>query len=114
MKLLVCGGRDFGEQDYVNSFLDGINDDEAVTMLIHGGAAGADSLAGWWAQSRGIHTAVVSAMWSTHGPKAGPLRNRAMLILEPKLVVAFPGGRGTASMVALARNAGIAVIESWK
>lgn len=114
MKILVCGGRDFREADYVNSFLDGIYDSEPVTMLIHGGAAGADALGAAWAKSRGIHSARVDALWDAHGKAAGPMRNRAMLALGPDLIVAFPGGSGTASMIALGKKAGITVMESWR
>jgi hypothetical protein len=34
---------------------------------------------------------------------------------KPDLVVAFPGGKGTAGMVTLARNAsvGVIVVDSW-
>jgi hypothetical protein len=42
---------------------------------------------------------------------AGPIRNQRMLVEgKPDLVVAFPGGKGTAGMVTLARNAGVDVI----
>lgn len=40
-----------------------------------------------------------------------PPVNRAMLELRPDLVVAFPGGTGTAHMVSLAKKFGIEVVE---
>jgi ABC-type Fe3+-hydroxamate transport system substrate-binding protein len=46
-----------------------------------------------------------------YGPSAGPIRNGRMLEYKPDLVIAFPGGRGTANMVKQARKAGIAVVE---
>lgn len=39
---------------------------------------------------------------------AGPIRNSFMLALGPDLVLAFPGGRGTADMVRQASEAGVA------
>jgi predicted Rossmann-fold nucleotide-binding protein len=40
------------------------------------------------------------------------VRNRQMLTEgRPDLVVAFPGGKGTANMVALARKAGVEIVE---
>jgi hypothetical protein len=33
-----------------------------------------------------------------HGRAAGPIRNQKMPEEKPELVVAFPGGRGTADM----------------
>lgn len=50
--------------------------------------------------------------WDKYGNAAGPIRNQQMLDEgKPDLVVAFPGGRGTADMVNKARKAGIEVIE---
>jgi hypothetical protein len=56
------------------------------------------------------------ADWKRLGRKAGPIRNQRMLVEgKPDLVVAFPGGKGMAGMVTLARNAsiGIMVVDSW-
>ena len=51
------------------------------------------------------------AEWHRLGRKAGPIRNQRMLDEgKPDLVVAFPGGTGTAGMVALACKAGVRVI----
>ena len=52
------------------------------------------------------------AEWKKHGKAAGPIRNRKMLQDgKPDLVLAFPGGRGTANMVELATDAGIRVMH---
>jgi hypothetical protein len=47
------------------------------------------------------------------GKAAGSIRNQRMLDAEKHIdvVVAFPGGRGTADMVRRARAAGIHVLE---
>ena len=47
------------------------------------------------------------ADWTKHGKAAGPIRNQKMLDECPDLVVAFPGGKGTADMVRRAMKAGI-------
>lgn len=45
-----------------------------------------------------------------YGKSAGPIRNQTMLDDgKPDLVLAFPGGRGTADMVAKAEKHGIPV-----
>lgn len=47
---------------------------------------------------------------ATNGKAAGPIRNQRMLDEgKPDLVVAFPGGRGTADMVRRAKAAGVPV-----
>jgi predicted Rossmann-fold nucleotide-binding protein len=80
-------------------------------IIVHGAARGADSLAALWALERGVHAAAVPARWETYDKSAGRLRNSAMLALRPDMVIAFPGGIGTADMKRRARQAGIAVHE---
>lgn len=103
MIILVCGGRDYSNWEFVKQYLDSLDD---VEMVIQGGAKGADSLAKRWARERGIHCAQVDAMWEI-GRGAGPARNRAMLLLRPDYVVGFDGGVGTRHMLSVARKAGI-------
>lgn len=105
--VLVCGGRDFADRDGVFRTLDTINAAaNQITLLVHGGAPGADTLAGEWAKDRGIPCRVYPADWKSHGKAAGPKRNQQMLDeAQPQMVLAFPGGRGTADMVRRARTA---------
>lgn len=110
MILLACGGRDFKDEALLDWALTAAHAKEEIEMLIHGGARGADLMAGAWAQERGIHTARVDALWDVLGKRcAGPRRNEAMLRLAPDGVIAFPGGTGTAHMVGIAREACIPV-----
>lgn len=115
MRVLVCGGRDYTQRDCVFRVLDALALVESVEEVIHGAARGADSLAGKWAQARGVKETPVPANWYPQPGKldrgAGFKRNRAMLKLRPDLVVAFPGGNGTADMVQTSRDAGIRVME---
>jgi hypothetical protein len=83
-----------------------------ITVLIAGGARGADTLAEEWAKAQGIQCEVYMADWEGLGRKAGPIRNQQMLDEgKPDLVIAFPGGRGTADMVRRAREAGVETVE---
>lgn len=112
MKILVCGGRDFRDEKLVMRILDAIHQETPITAIIEGGARGADELAYAWARARGLHNQSYPADWRQHGRAAGPMRNRQMLRDgNPDMVVAFPGGRGTAHMVGLAKAAGIVVRE---
>lgn len=111
MRVLVCGGRDFQDWGMVCNVLDELHAKHSFTHLIEGGARGADELAGQWATIRSVPVTVVAADWKTHGKKAGPIRNRKMLDLAPDLVVAFPGGAGTADMMRAADSAGVRVID---
>ena len=110
MKLLVCGGREFTDRDFVFATLDRVDARRQVFLLIHGAARGADTLAEEWAKARGVSYAPNPARWAELGRRAGPIRNQEMLDLwAPDGVVAFPGGAGTADMVARARAAGVTV-----
>jgi hypothetical protein len=80
--------------------------------IIEGGARGADKLARQWAEDRGVPVATYPAEWDRHGVSAGPIRNRQMLEDgKPDMVLAFPGGKGTANMVEQAHRAGVLVVR---
>ncbi len=112
MKLLVCGGRFYGDAARVEAVLSAFHAERLIDLVIEGGAHGADRLARVWAQRKGIHVATVEALWQVYGrQRAGPIRNAAMLILQPDVVLAFPGNNGTADMKNQARRRGIEVIE---
>lgn len=111
MKVLVCGGRNYVDYIHLRAVLDALHAAKPITEVIHGGARGADDLANHWARTRGIARKVFPAAWGEHGKAAGMIRNRAMLTDgKPDMVVAFPGGKGTANMMALARKAGLGVM----
>lgn len=111
-RVLVCGGRRYSDVRAVNEWLDWLHGKDPITLLINGGASGADTLGKMWAESRGVPVVTEYALWTTHGRKAGPIRNQKMLEdHNPDLVVAFPGGRGTADMVRRANAARLDIIE---
>jgi hypothetical protein len=116
MRVLVCGGRDYGytvdETAEMYFTLRALHEKFPITALIQGGARGADECARDWARDSKVKCVTVPADWYTHGKAAGPIRNQRMLDdFKPDLVVAFPGGSGTADMVRRSRKAGIPVQE---
>ena len=110
--LLVCGGRSFADDRLLETALDALVARlGAPALVVAGGAAGADTLAIRWAARRKFKRRVEPADWAAHGKAAGPIRNQKMLDLyRPGVVVAFPGGVGTADMVRRSRLAGAEVI----
>ena len=113
------GGRDLAwPQQRVAAELLARSGGRLVHLLLHGGARGADAAIGRAAQQLGWSSAVMPAQWERHGRAAGPIRNRELLeqaiakavahtspgSLASVLVVAFPGGPGTASLVQQARR----------
>ena len=108
------GGRDLAwPQQRVAAELLARSGGRLVHLLLHGGARGADAAIGRAAQQLGWSALVMPAQWQLHGRAAGPIRNRELLeqaiaqavshsspsCLTSVLVVAFPGGAGTASLV---------------
>ena len=108
MRVLVCGGRDFNDREFVDIVLSRIHAETPITVIITGMARGADRLGSLWGHDRELRVIDFVADWERHGKAAGPIRNQRMLDEgKPDMVVAFPGGRGTADMVDRARRAGI-------
>lgn len=112
MRVLVCGGRDFSDHVSVSKTLGALAAEFGALTVIEGGARGADMLARRWADYHGHAIQTFQADWSKHGRAAGPIRNQQMLDEgRPDLVLAFPGGRGTADMMNRAKAAGVCVQE---
>lgn len=129
MIVLVCGGRDYSDRAKLAYELSRLEHEHGKPFrgLIHGAARGADTLAAEWQSARiravrnkergteglptDLWTAGYPADWDKHGPAAGPIRNQHMLDSNPgiELVIAFPGGVGTADMVRRAKAKGIPV-----
>jgi hypothetical protein len=110
MILLVCGGCDYFDRAKAFMALDRAHAVKPITMVIQGGAHGADALAKEWAQTRGVPQIEFAANWKKLGRRAGPMRNKAMLEEGmPQGVLALPGGTGTADMIAQAKAAGVKV-----
>jgi hypothetical protein len=106
MRALVCGGRDFAKREWIEEILSR----EQPSVIIEGGARGADQMAREWGWRHGIPVLTFVADWETYGRAAGPIRNQRMIDQgEPDVVIAFPGGRGTADMIERALRAGIKV-----
>ena len=113
------GGRDLAwPQPRVAAALLERSGGRPVHLLLHGGARGADRAIGRAAHQLGWAAVGLPADWQRHGRAAGPIRNRELLELAiaeavahttstevaSVLVVAFPGGAGTASLVQQARQ----------
>lgn len=138
-RILVCGGRYFGdltiprvhprwaEQERKYKFImvtldklsmswarspsDDLGNWLPNVTIISGCARGVDSVAIDWATVNWCPVERYPAPWKLLGLGAGSARNQEMLASKPDLVVAFPGGAGTAHMTRIARAAGVRVLE---
>jgi SLOG family YspA-like protein len=124
MRVLVCGGRGLDREEvhhdlervaiehFPRTATDQYGNYLFEVEIIAGGAPGADHAAIDWAIVNWCPFKEFHANWQKHGKAAGPIRNQQMLDEgKPDLVVAFPGGRGTADMVRRSKEAGVKVIE---
>lgn len=108
MRVLITGSRHWQHKGMVKR---AILQSEA-TVIIHGGASGADAIADSVGKALGLEVISCPANWRDHGRSAGPRRNQAMLDdHRPDLVLAFPlpDSRGTWDMVDRAKNACVPV-----
>lgn len=111
-RVLICGGRDWLDLETTYRQLDQYHAKHPIGTVIHGAARGADALADRWARSRGVNVQTFPADWRRHGKRAGFIRNDRMLAEgQPDLVIAFPGGAGTAHMKRTAQDAGLPVVQ---
>lgn len=112
-KVLVCGGRDYNNTAKIIEVLNKYKKEVAnIKCIIEGGAKGADSGAALYAIGYNIPSVRHPADWELHGKQAGILRNIEMLNMwEPDVVIAFPGGKGTAHMIKVAKDANVTVVE---
>lgn len=120
--VVVTGGRDYDDRPMVNLCLDRLREN-GMSGVVHGGCpTGADSMAHDWVQERKqeISYAVFPANWEKHGKMAGPIRNQCIIdewkkgnIHKKVILLAFPGGRGTADMRRRAEAAGMLVVRPW-
>lgn len=110
MRLIIAGGRDYQFTEEDKAWLDAIHAKYKVTMVISGGARGADYCGEAWAAANGILVLVKPAEWNVHGKAAGPIRNEEMA-REATAVALFSGGKGTASMRSIAKRYGLQMFE---
>lgn len=110
MKLLVCGSRHFDDYNRLKQELGTLG--FSISEIIHGGARGADTLAGRYAEEANIPVRRFPADWEQYGKRAGPIRNSQMLREgNPDYCVAFlaPNSRGTKNMIEQASRKGVTV-----
>lgn len=116
----VTGGRDLvPTAELASAFVSALRH-HGVTVLRHGACRGADTWAAALASALGIKLEAWPADWNKHGRAAGPIRNRRMLTgqvltgqqerVRVDLLLALPGGRGTADCRAGAVDFGIPVV----
>jgi hypothetical protein len=119
--VLIAGGREFRDTDWMRRQIEAIvlRSQGSTVRIIHGGARGADRLAGECALSAGLEVGVFGADWDRYGKSAGYRRNERMarfLVRKRQAgahveVVLFPGGKGTEHMRNIAKRSSLPVYQ---
>lgn len=109
-RVIIAGSRCFNDYEYLKKCMDFYLKNQKDVVVLCGEAHGADTLGKRYAQERGFSVLSFPADWRRFGRAAGPVRNRAMSAQADACVVFWVGGSpGSASMVAEARRAGLAL-----
>lgn len=113
MRVLICGSRTWNKLDVIASVVSKFAEG---TVVIHGDARGADTIARACAEEAGLEVLSFPADWEKEGKGAGHARNKRMIDKgEPNLVIAFVDSnsesRGTHNMIELAESFGIKVVK---
>jgi hypothetical protein len=112
-RLLVTGSREWDNFPFIEKTLEIAHQYLGPgTVLVHGGARGADSIARYLWERQGLPAEVHHTSdedWRRFGRKAGMLRNQRMVDLGADLCLAFSrnASSGTAGCALKARIAGI-------
>jgi uncharacterized phage-like protein YoqJ len=78
--LLIAGSRSFEDRDLFNRVTEEIIDgDERFTVIVEGGAAGADTMAREYAEAHDMKYEEFKPDWKQYGRAAGPKRNDKMI-----------------------------------
>ena len=101
MRVLVSGDRDWDDPEAIRRELSKLPSD---TIIIHGAARGADSLADDVAKELGFERDPYPALWEKYYKAAGPIRNQQMIDEgKPDLILAFhpniQESKGTKDMI---------------
>jgi hypothetical protein len=119
MVVLVYGGRDFLDQQFVSLALGVLLRRFGAEHLhiVQGGAPGADNSAFMWAIENCVPVTTFPADWERWGKKAGSRRNYQMKDFLRRcedggadvMACEFPGGPGTANMRGILLGCGVRV-----
>ncbi|MEZ4995304.1 MAG: DUF2493 domain-containing protein [Saprospiraceae bacterium] len=109
MRLLITGSRQIAENDVHFARLQkeitrrylvlgtGCSEEQApITMILHGGARGADQLADRFGREYGLEVKVIRPDYKRYPEKLAPLMRNTELVAQADAVIAFYGPRGKA------------------
>lgn len=111
-RILVTGSRDWDDEDAIEKVLHNAfiaAGSRMDTVLVHGGARGADMTAAYLWERQGLRAEAHRARWDDLGLSAGPARNREMVLSGVDVCYAFIRNQSTGATgcVEIARSFGV-------
>jgi hypothetical protein len=110
MKVGVIGSRNFNDYELVKETLTKLD----ITLLVSGGAKGADLLGERYASENNITTLIFKPDWERHGRGAGMIRNTD-IVKNSDIVVAFWDGSSKGTLDSIRKveklNKGLMIIK---
>ncbi len=106
--LAIVGSRNFTDEKKFKQWVHNwVELHGKPSVIISGGAKGADTLAETYANDNHIQLKIFHADWKTYGLKAGPLRN-THIVISCTHMIAFPSkhGKGTQDSIRKAQKMG--------
>lgn len=108
VRTIIAGSRTCTSMKVLHQAL--IQCDWEPSVVLCGGAAGADALGQAWSARVGVPCEMYPADWKKHGRAAGPIRNLEMARKAEALIALWDGeSRGTAHMIKTAQKLGLRV-----
>ena len=111
MRILITGSRTWNDKSTIAQAISEswiLNGSPSNVVVVHGGARGADYIAGVYAKTLGFSVEVHEADWSI-GKQAGYIRNKKMVDAGADICLAFikDNSKGATMCAELAQKAGI-------
>jgi len=111
MVIAIIGSRTFNNYALLKSEVDKVAADNPISLIVSGGAIGADKLGERYAVEHSVDKLVLKPDWNRFGKSAGFIRNKD-IVDNADTVIAFWNGesKGTKHSIDYARKLGKQVI----
>jgi len=110
MRVIIAGGRDFGDYELLKTKCDIILQNQSEVIIVSGGAKGADALGERYAKEKGYQLESFPAKWGEYGKRAGMIRNVEMSETSDSLIAFWDGkSKGTRHMIDTATKGGLPI-----
>ena len=102
----------YADRERIFQVLSDLHRARGIEVILHGAASGVDLLSVVWADKNGLRAVPFPADWARDGKLASQKRNRKIISQgRPHLLLAFPGGKGTAEVIRFAKAEGVQVVD---